>query len=368
MVAGVPTTFYHGTSLHAILDIQKSGFDVTLSGTNAGASLGPGVYITTSLEKALNYAKRNCAAGGVLTLEVDLGRCYKVCSNERSERIAWASLGYDSAWAATGVIGEREENCVRDPARIRITDVVLGNTSAAHGLGYEVRNGRLKRSIAYEVEKCKLFELEKYKLQLARAKARETKAKASEHQAMEELKLLRLEHNALMRLNEEILRSAALQNTTLGERKWIPVGLILLASNFICTPLTWVDLVVFSTALGVLVAVHWIRYRCVDGVIAVAYKLICVGGGLWTWSAACAVWSNIVDFVAWVQGGATVELSIPMLTMLIAAAAATPVMLFACVTGTVGEKELELPVEEGVAPDPAKMMLVLSHRSSKTRS
>jgi hypothetical protein len=143
-----PTEFYHGTSLEAILAIQDSGFRVDLSGTNAGAMLGPGVYITTTLAKALNYAKGNAgslnpAAGGVFQLEVDLGRCYTVRSNTRGERKGWASQGYDSAWAAAGIIGEMEENCVRDPARIRIRNVVLGNTGEAERLGYVVRDGRL---------------------------------------------------------------------------------------------------------------------------------------------------------------------------------------------------------------------------------
>jgi len=155
-----PTVFYHGTSLEAILAIQESGFRVDLAGTNAGAMLGPGVYVTTTLEKALNYAKRDDpslrtygiephpAAGGVLKLEVDLGRCYTVRSSSRSECTDWVSWGYDSAWAAEGVIGVLEENCVLDPRRIRITDVILGNTGAAQRLGYEVRSGRLNQSAA----------------------------------------------------------------------------------------------------------------------------------------------------------------------------------------------------------------------------
>jgi len=38
--------YYHGTSLAAALSIQKDGFDVTMSGSNAGAMLGDGVYVT----------------------------------------------------------------------------------------------------------------------------------------------------------------------------------------------------------------------------------------------------------------------------------------------------------------------------------
>ena len=52
----------------------------------------------------------------------------------------WFQHGYDSAWSATGVIGEREENCVRDPTRIHIQDVLLGNTGEARRARFEVRS------------------------------------------------------------------------------------------------------------------------------------------------------------------------------------------------------------------------------------
>ena len=124
--------------------IQETGFRVDLSGSNAGAALGPGVYVTTTLQKALNYAqgtagKPNWADGGVLVLEVALGRCYRLRSSSQEERTSWAARGYDSAWAAEGVIGIREENCVRDPACIRITNVVLGNTSST---GFRLRGSQ----------------------------------------------------------------------------------------------------------------------------------------------------------------------------------------------------------------------------------
>ena len=50
------------------MNIQKVGFDVQRSGSNAGAALGQGLYVSTTLEKALNYAKPMdaCASGPVL--------------------------------------------------------------------------------------------------------------------------------------------------------------------------------------------------------------------------------------------------------------------------------------------------------------
>lgn len=141
-----PTDFYHGTSLDAVLGIQREGFRVDLSGSNAGACLGDGMYVTTTLEKALNYAKPKEHAGAVLRLRVDLGKCYDVTHREDPYRKTWHEHGYDSAYARVGVIGEREENCVRDPARrVKIVDVLLGHTGEAKSAGYAVENGRLVR-------------------------------------------------------------------------------------------------------------------------------------------------------------------------------------------------------------------------------
>ena len=139
-------------------DIQQSGgFQLRLSGSRrsprfsslAGAVLGPGVYVTAVLQKALSDAQGpsnspNPAGGGVLVLEVDLGRCYTVRSSSEAERMGWAAQGYDSAWAAEGVIGKYEECCVSDPARIRITNTVVSHARQARDIGYVVRSGRLE--------------------------------------------------------------------------------------------------------------------------------------------------------------------------------------------------------------------------------
>lgn len=61
---------YHGTSLDAALSIQANGFDPDLAGNNAGAMLGKGIYVTSTLEKAMNYAKTKQASGVVLILKV----------------------------------------------------------------------------------------------------------------------------------------------------------------------------------------------------------------------------------------------------------------------------------------------------------
>ena len=55
-------------------------------------------------------------------------------------------LGYDSCWSPAGANGIREENCIADPrTRVRIVEVILGDTRQAQALGYSVNRhlGRL---------------------------------------------------------------------------------------------------------------------------------------------------------------------------------------------------------------------------------
>jgi hypothetical protein len=141
-----PGVFYHGTSLEAAMNIQKVGFDVHLSGSNAGATLGRGLYVTTTLQKALNYAERNPCQGAIFELRVQLGRCYKVTVDDRNMK-KWQEMGYDSAWAAQGIIGEREENCIKDPRppRVVIQNITLGHTGEAKRAGYWVEDGKLRK-------------------------------------------------------------------------------------------------------------------------------------------------------------------------------------------------------------------------------
>ena len=106
--------------------------------------LGNGLYMTTTLEKALNYAKVKDHGGAIFQLHGDLGECYNVKHKDRLMQ-QWQNKGYDSACSGPGVNGVREEHCVADPnSRVRIERVILGNTREAKMAGYEVLpNGRL---------------------------------------------------------------------------------------------------------------------------------------------------------------------------------------------------------------------------------
>jgi hypothetical protein len=140
-------TFYHGTSLEAAMNIQKVGFDVQRSGSNAGAALGQGLYVSTTLEKALNYAKPMPCQGAIFELRVQLGRCYKVTDKADRNKQNWQQMGFDSAWAPDGTIGVREENCIKDPRppRVVIHQVFLGHTWTANKAGYWIDKGKLRK-------------------------------------------------------------------------------------------------------------------------------------------------------------------------------------------------------------------------------
>jgi hypothetical protein len=128
------------------MNIQENGFDVSRSGKNAGQALGRGLYVTSTLEKALNYAKRMPCNGAVFELRVELGKCYTVNAND-SNRQNWQEMGYDSAWARAGIIGEREENCIKDPRppRVVIQHITLVHTGEANSAGYWVDQGKLRK-------------------------------------------------------------------------------------------------------------------------------------------------------------------------------------------------------------------------------
>ena len=108
--------------------------------------LGRGLYVTSTLEKAMNYAKRMPCQGAIFDLQVQLGKCYRVSSND-SNMAKWQEMGYDSAWAAAGIIGEREENCIKDPRppRVVIQHITLVHTGEANSAGYWVDQGKLRK-------------------------------------------------------------------------------------------------------------------------------------------------------------------------------------------------------------------------------
>ena len=92
-----PTKFYHGTSVDAAIAIQQNGFDLSFCGRNAGCLLGPGVYCSTMLRKAMTYAdmarcQYNCG-GVVLELEIDLGKCIVLQGDDKVSQNSYQQHG-----------------------------------------------------------------------------------------------------------------------------------------------------------------------------------------------------------------------------------------------------------------------------------
>ena len=154
-------TFYHGTSLKAAVAIQRKGFDTSLAGTNTGAMLGRGVYMTASLPKATTYATGdphtlNPDGGAVLKLHAVLGKCKWLARADLSMH-TWHAEGFNSAFSpgcpciptcavrcpmANGV---REEHCIFDATHIVVVDMILGDVNRAKKAGYELRARKLER-------------------------------------------------------------------------------------------------------------------------------------------------------------------------------------------------------------------------------
>ena len=138
---GRPGKLYHATSIENALRIQEHGFKIP---PGPGGLLGRGVYCTSTLPKAMEYLKGRYG-GVVLQLSVDLGKCKQLKPNDPMMK-TWQNQ-YDSAWAPfsannPNAIG-KEENCVKDPKRIKVLQAFEGDTSALRKAGYAIIHGKV---------------------------------------------------------------------------------------------------------------------------------------------------------------------------------------------------------------------------------
>ena len=110
----------------------------------AGALLGPGVYASATLQKAIQYCD-GPEGGIVFQLAVDLGKCITLKENDPM-MTTWQQHGYDSAWAPTGAGGRGaglEENCMKDPKRIKIINAIAVHTTKLEQAGYTIVCGEI---------------------------------------------------------------------------------------------------------------------------------------------------------------------------------------------------------------------------------
>ena len=109
---------YHGTTKQNAIQIATHGFDAY------DGMLGRGVYTSRDIRKAHQYGPgRHGANGVIMELEVDVGRVYVISDrSDRNDHWQMSFGQYDSAWVKPGVQDSGEENCIRDPCRIRVTN------------------------------------------------------------------------------------------------------------------------------------------------------------------------------------------------------------------------------------------------------
>ncbi|XP_067232404.1 gig2-like protein DreN isoform X2 [Chanodichthys erythropterus] len=109
-------TMYHGTLKTNAPAIISSGFRPSLGGT-----LGPGVYCSRDINKAMRYPP--CAPNDrvVLKLRVRVGKVKRI-DMQSLNLTSWHQNGYDTAWLPASVLG-LEEDCVFDPKRLTVIGI-----------------------------------------------------------------------------------------------------------------------------------------------------------------------------------------------------------------------------------------------------
>jgi hypothetical protein len=120
---------FHGTSVEAAELIKKTGFILSRADISM---LGAGVYVTRDIQKACKYppgvsnSKRR-----VLKVRVDVGKVKIIDQQDHPMQKTWhTEHGYDTAWVPPGVDmveSNRQENCVYDPKRIKVMEVMKVN-------------------------------------------------------------------------------------------------------------------------------------------------------------------------------------------------------------------------------------------------
>ncbi|KAJ8266624.1 hypothetical protein GJAV_G00132670 [Gymnothorax javanicus] len=111
-------TMFHGTHKSNANAIVTSGFK-----PSAGGTLGPGVYCSRDLNKAMGYPAF-CSPNDrvVFRLLVRVGKVKKIDGQSLSLIHSWHQNGYDTAWLPPSS-GCHEEDCVWDPKRVTVVGI-----------------------------------------------------------------------------------------------------------------------------------------------------------------------------------------------------------------------------------------------------
>lgn len=114
---------YHGTTLEAARDIKRNGFR-----RSSGGMLGPGVYVSRSVDKAKRYPLKPDPDErlAIIKLKVRVGKVKRIDRQDHPLQETWHKHGYDTAWVPPNcgmVPSGLEEDCVWDPARIEVLEM-----------------------------------------------------------------------------------------------------------------------------------------------------------------------------------------------------------------------------------------------------
>ncbi|XP_046724345.1 uncharacterized protein LOC124398286 [Silurus meridionalis] len=121
---------YHGTSREAATEILINGFKPSANGM-----LGRGVYLSRDLNKASRYPLELPEhLRFVIRVNVHVGRVKRIDFQGHPLQKTWHDHGYDTAWCPPNcgmVPSGLEEDCVWDPSRIKVIDVIQPRQSLA---------------------------------------------------------------------------------------------------------------------------------------------------------------------------------------------------------------------------------------------
>ena len=136
---------YHGTSRQAAGQILANGFR-----QSSGGMLGRGVYVSRDLQKASIYPRRLPESQrAVLKLRVRVGKVKKIDYQGHPMQKTWHDYGYDSAWCPPhcGMVRSGlEEDCIWDPDRITVLNIVNTQSGLSTNFGSVVRQDRVTYS------------------------------------------------------------------------------------------------------------------------------------------------------------------------------------------------------------------------------
>ncbi|XP_014906242.1 uncharacterized protein LOC106958709 [Poecilia latipinna] len=120
---GKTYVMYHGTTQAKAQSILASGFRQSKDGM-----LGRGVYLSRDLEKASRYPIGHPDEDKVvIRSSVNVGKVKRIDHQKHPMQKTWHDRGYDTAWVPPNcgmVSSGLEENCVWDPRRIIIFDLI----------------------------------------------------------------------------------------------------------------------------------------------------------------------------------------------------------------------------------------------------